>query len=86
MNMKAYLPFVRCGSVVGKDGGGELGLWNFLLILVYLCVGLEGNREGNLGCEIFFLFWSTYGWGWKGNRERNWGRGIFILFWSMCTL
>jgi hypothetical protein len=48
--------------------------------------GLEGNREGNLGCGIFFLFWSTYVLAWKGNRERNWGWGIFVLFWSTCTL
>jgi hypothetical protein len=41
--MKANAPSVRCEVVVGKDGGGELGLGNSLVIMVYLCAGLEGK-------------------------------------------
>lgn len=68
-NLGRGILFLLWSTYVQAWKGNRKG--NFLLIMVYLCAGLEGNREGNLGCGIFFLFWSTYVWAWKGNRERN---------------
>jgi hypothetical protein len=43
MNMKAYAPSVRCEVLWVKMEEGNLGRGNSLLIMVYLCVGLEGK-------------------------------------------